>query len=259
MLRLFTIAALLTAAPVSAQVRVLIDGKPMDIPAGIMRTVITSPKGTEIVDKPWTKPATPGMATITTTTTYEEDDRGRLLSRRVETRIEPQYIAYAQSNVEHLAPSVTQTSAPHLDTDITAIEEENISPSSPQIMRLKRDGWGGHFVASIKINGVKIKAIIDTGAAYTILTPEAARSAGIMEAERTEPAYGIGGLTSVGVVRLKSLEVGGQQLGRTTVRIGQPGIPYTLLGQTEIIRLGRVIIEDGVLTIIPRGVQMASR
>ena len=70
--------------------------------------------------------------------------------------------------------------------------------------------------------------------------------------QREEVAIGIGGYTRVGVARVASVEIGGQSLGRMTMRVGQPGIPYTLLGQPEIARLGRVTIEDGVMTITPR-------
>ncbi len=140
------------------------------------------------------------------------------------------------------------------------IDDDDAPASAPQIVRLKRDGWGGHFVATVRINGVKVKAIIDTGAAYTILTPEAARQVGADQTVvRTEAAVGIGGMTSVGVTKLRSLEIGGQRFGGVVARIGQSGIPYTLLGQTEIARLGRVVIEDGVMTITPRGVEFASR
>jgi hypothetical protein len=61
------------------------------------------------------------------------------------------------------------------------------------------------------------------------------------------------GYTRVGVARVASVEIGGQSLGRMTMRIGRPGIPYTLLGQPEIARLGRVTIENGVMTITRAG------
>jgi hypothetical protein len=69
----------------------------------------------------------------------------------------------------------------------------------------------------------------------------------------------IGGYTLLNVARLNSFEVGGQQLGGFTAAIGQEGIPYTLLGQTEIARLGRIVIEDGTMTITPRAPRMAMR
>lgn len=260
MFRIIAFAALLVGAPAAAQVRVAIDGRPMDVPAGVVRTIVDTAQGRRIVDRPWTRPATPGMASITTTETTETDDRGRIVSRTYETRIEPQYVAYAQPTTVYVQAPQPAPPPPRLNPDFSLIDEDDAPASTPQVVRLKRDGWGGHFVATVRINGVKVKAIIDTGAAYTILTPEAAHQVGADQAVlRTEAAVGIGGMTSVGVTRLRSLEIGGQRFGGVVARIGQSGIPYTLLGQTEIARLGRVVIEDGVMTITPGGVEFASR
>jgi len=255
------VAALAAAVPASAQVRVAVNGETMDVPAGIVRTIVETAHGRRIVDRPWTGPATPGMASISTTETTETDDRGRLVSRTVETRIEPQYVAYAQPQVTFVQQAAYEPPPPppRIEFDASTLDDD-APASTPQVMRVKRDGWGGHFVASVRINGVRVKAIIDTGAAYTILTPEAARQVGADQAIfRSEAAVGIGGMTSVAVTRLRSFEIGGQRFGGIVARIGQSGIPYTLLGQTEIARLGRVVIEDGVMTIIPRGAQLASR
>ena len=263
MLRIIAaVAALAAAVPASAQVRVEVGGQVMDVPAGIVRTIIDSSRGRRIVDRPWTKPATPGMASISTTETTETDDRGRVLSRTTEIRIEPQYVAYVQPQVTYVrqaAYAPPPQPAPRVEFDASSIVDD-APASTPQIMRIRRDGWGGHFVATVRINGIKVKAIIDTGAAYTILTPEAAHQVGADQTVfRSEAAVGIGGMTSVGVTKLRSFEIGGQRFGGIVARIGQSGIPYTLLGQTEIARLGRVVIEDGVMTITPRGVEVASR
>lgn len=264
MLRLIAaVAALAAAAPVSAQIRVEVNGQTMDVPAGIVRTVVTDAQGRQrVVDRPWDGSTVPGAASITTVETTEEDDRGRVISRTYETRIEPQRIAYAQPVVhvvQQPAFYAPPPPPPRLEPDLSVLDDD-APASSPEVIRVRRSGWSGHFVANVRINGVKVKAIIDTGAAYTILTPEAARQVGADEAVfRTEAAVGIGGMTSVGVTKLRSFEIGGQRFGGIVARIGQSGIPYTLLGQTEIARLGRVVIEDGVMTIIPRGAQLASR
>lgn len=256
------VAALAVTAPVTAQVRVTVNGQTMDVPAGIVRTVVTDAQGRQhVTDRPWDGSTVPGAASITTVETTEEDDRGRVLSRTYETRIEPQRVAYVQPVVHVVQQPVSYAPSPppRIEPDMAALDDD-APASAPEIIRVRRSGWSGHFVADVRINGVKVKAIIDTGAAYTILTPEAARQVGADETVfRTEAAVGIGGMTSVGVTKLRSLEIGGQRFGGIVARIGQSGIPYTLLGQTEIARLGRVVIEDGVMTIIPRGAQLASR
>jgi len=115
-------------------------------------------------------------------------------------------------------------------------------------------------VATIRINGIPVRAIIDTGAQSTILSARDARATGAdREIIRSEPMAGIGGYTQLAVTHLQSMEVAGQQLGNFTAAIGAEGIPYTLLGQTELARLGRIVIDDGVMTIAARETQVAAR
>lgn len=161
-----------------------------------------------------------------------------------------------------LAPAPT----PHLNVDLAALMETYPGDgglrmaSAPQSLRIPRDRDTGHFIAPININGVRVRAIIDTGAQETILSARDARATGAnRDIVSTEAMAGIGGYTTLNVTRVHSMEVAGQQLGGFTAAIGQEGIPYTLLGQTEIARLGRIEIEDGVMTITPRTSTLALR
>ncbi|WP_129586152.1 retropepsin-like aspartic protease family protein [Sphingomonas montana] len=243
-----TLGAALAAPPAAAQVSVEIGGQRQDVPANTVRTVTTVNGRTSVIDVAWRGgEATPGMAAITTTETTDEDGEGHVLSRTIVTRIEPQRAAV-------VVVSYAPPPAPRIEID-PAYFDEPVALGTPHVMRISRDSWGGHFVASMVVNGVPVRAIIDSGAAYSILSAEDARATGADRAvQREEAAIGIGGYTRVGVARVASVEIGGQSLGRMTMRIGQPGMPYTLLGQSEIARLGRVTIEDGVMTITPRGV-----
>jgi clan AA aspartic protease (TIGR02281 family) len=155
----------------------------------------------------------------------------------------------------------------HLDVDPNAfganpaaLADALPADPNPQSVRIRRDAATGHFITTIRVNGVPVRAIVDTGAQSTILSAQDARATGAGNAiVRTQPMAGIGGYTLLNVARLNSFEVGGQQLGGFTAAIGQEGIPYTLLGQTEIARLGRIVIEDGTMTITPRAPRMAMR
>ena len=249
------LASALTATAAAAQVRVAIGGQIQDVPANTVRTVTTINGRTRIVDTAWRGgTATPGMAVITTTETTDEDDEGHILSRTVVTCIEPQRTMVA-------AVSYAPPPAPRIEIDPADLDEP-VTFGQPHVLRINRDPWGGHFVAAMMVNGVRIRAIVDTGAAYTILSAEDARATGADRAvQREETAIGIGGYTRLGVARVASVEIGGQSLGRMAMRIGQRGMPYTLLGQPEIARLGRVTIEDGVMTITPRALttQLAMR
>ncbi len=135
-----------------------------------------------------------------------------------------------------------------------------LASGSAHPLAIRRDPRTGHFIAPIRINGVVIQAIVDTGAQDTILSAQDARATGAArDIVRSEPMAGIGGYTMLSVAKLRSMEVAGQNLGSFTAAIGQEGIPYTLLGQTEINRLGRIVIEGGVMTITPRAAQVALR
>lgn len=148
---------------------------------------------------------------------------------------------------------------------IPAFDDGPIAPAvlasrDARALSIYRDPRTGHFIAPIRINGITIQAIVDTGAQDTILSARDARATGAAhDIVRSEPMAGIGGYTMLNVARLRSMEVAGQNLGSFTAAIGQEGIPYTLLGQTEITRLGRIVIENGVMTITPRAAQVAFR
>lgn len=258
----------LVTSQADAQVRIDLGGQVMEVPAGILRTIVDDGSGRRIMDRPWNHPTTPGVATITTTETTETDRRGRVLSRIHETRIEPGLSPYARpvgidarSTADRAMPPAPPPilPPPAIDPD-TSVSGGRAVDAEPRIIRIRRGGWAGHFVTTIRINGVAIKAIIDTGASSTILTPEAARQVG---ADRSivdsQTGFGIGGATSLAITRLGSLEIGDRNLGAITVLIGQSGIPYTLLGQPEIARLGRIVIEDDVMTITPRSARAGRR
>jgi clan AA aspartic protease (TIGR02281 family) len=148
---------------------------------------------------------------------------------------------------------------------VPTLDDRPIAPavlasSGARALSIHRDPRTGHFIAPVRINGIVIQAIVDTGAQDTILSARDARATGAaQDIVRSEPMAGIGGYTMLSVARLRSMEVAGQNLGSFTAAIGQEGIPYTLLGQTEINRLGRIVIENGVMTITPRAAQVAFR
>lgn len=264
-LALFAIL-ILGAVPAAAQVRVVVDGRVQDVPAGVVRTISYQPGGRQsVIDQPFAGGAVaPGAASITTTETSDEDERGRVIRTSIVTRIEPIAAAvyapppgYAFQPAIYAAPQ--PAFAPRLEMDAAALDMP-AETGKPRILRVRRDAMTGHFVAAIRINGVEVRAIVDTGAQETVLSARDARATGATrDVIRSTPMTGIGGTTMLDVTRVRSMEVAGQQLGGFTACIGQEGIPYTLLGQTEIARLGRIVIEDGVMTITPRGAQVAMR
>jgi clan AA aspartic protease (TIGR02281 family) len=271
--------ALLAAAPGAAQVRVVVDGRMQDVPAGVVRTVSYEPGGRQLIhDEPFAGAAMPGAATVTTTETTDEDERGNAIRTTVVTRIEPMaaaayapppgYVVQQAAMSGAIRPAIYtapqaspfEEAAPHLDTDTDVLDTPAPADSRPQIVHIKRDPMTGHFIAAIRINGVAIRAIVDTGAQTTVLSARDAQATGAdRDVTRTEAMAGIGGYSMLRVTHVRSMDVGGQALGGCTASIGAEGIPYTLLGQTEIARLGRIVIENGEMTITPRTLEIAAR
>lgn len=147
-----------------------------------------------------------------------------------------------------------QASAADLSEFLPGAPRETIARAerndAAQTLRIPSDPVSGSFLANVVINGVRVTAIIDTGAQATILSARDARETGAdRDVMRSETMAGIGGYTRLNVTHIRSMEIGGQELGGFSAIIGQAGIPYTLLGQTELSRLGRIVIEHGVMTI----------
>jgi clan AA aspartic protease (TIGR02281 family) len=278
----FASLALLAALPAAAQVRVVVDGRMQDVPAGMIRTVSYEPGGRQTIhDEPFRGAVMPGAATVTTTETTDEDEAGRALRTTVVTRIEPMAaVAYAPPPGYAVQPAIytapvpqgplvetpdvetAELDTPQPDTDADRLDAPAPVPADahPQIVHIRRDALTGHFIAPIRINGVAVRAIVDTGAQTTVLSARDARATGAdRDVTATQAMAGIGGYSMLKVTRIRSMDVGGQQLGGCTASIGQEGIPYTLLGQTEIARLGRIVIDNGEMTITPRSLEIATR
>lgn len=264
LLTAFAAAALSGGSQAEAQLRVIVDGQVQDVPAGVVRTISWRPGGRQTVrDEPFAGYARPGAATITNVETQEEDDRGRFIGTRIVTRIVPiRETASAQPTRQAAAyaPAPTGAQIRYSAAEPRPFDFPAREQTKPEVLRIQRDPVTGHFITTIKINGVDVRAIVDTGAANTILAPRDARATGAAgEIVDSQRMVGIGGYTMLNIARIRSIEVGGQDLGGISTPIGQEGLGYTLLGQSEITRLGRIVIEDGTMTITPRGMQMTSR
>lgn len=280
----FALAAAIaaTSVPAAAQVQVVVDGRAQQVPAGVVRTISYEPGGRQTIhDEPFRGQTAPGYATITTTETTDSDEDGSHARTHVVTRIEPVAVsavsyaptvtvvqnpyppqAYVQPGYAQpggTGPEYAQGQPPHLDVDPSTYDPD-IGAGQEKVIRVHRDRMTGHFVASVLINGVRLKAIIDTGAQSSVLSPRDAQLCGAdHDIVSSTPMSGITGTTMLNVARVRSFEIAGQNLGSFRAAIGAGDIPYTLLGQTEIAKLGRLVIENGVMEITPRALMVASR
>ncbi len=228
---LAAIAAVI-ALPAAAQtMTVTVNGQTFEMPAGVTATFITDENGTRMVSTTQVAAATAPRAPRTPVAYYAPPARAE----------------YAQP-------------APRLDYAGFDAPADEPALGEGRVLRIKRDRMTGHFIAPVLMNGVKRRVIIDTGAMSTILSPEDAAAIGAdRDVRGTRPGVGIGGYTTLYMTRVRQLEIGGRSIGGFDADIGQQGIPQTLLGQTEISKLGTLVIADGEMIIYPKGVQLASR
>jgi clan AA aspartic protease (TIGR02281 family) len=245
--------------PAVGQVRIVVDGQVHQVPLGVVRVISHLPGGRQtFYDRPFAgrelRPdATAGNEAFLEGNTRRTLSSARTAPRRSEsyTRPYPQPILYPPASI--LVPAIDQSPAAARG-ELPASQD-----AKPSALRILRDPATGTFITSIKINGVEVLAIIDTGAANTILSAKDATATGAnRQIIDSQAMVGIGGYTRLYIARLQSLEVAGQQLGGISAGVGQQGLGYTLLGQSEITRLGRIEIDGGIMTITPGKARAAS-
>jgi len=86
-----------------------------------------------------------------------------------------------------------------------------------------------HIIVEAKVNGYDIRAVMDTGASHSILDRTAARRAGVdMSAANLKPAGlagGYGGAIEEWIGGVDSLTIGGEEIHRTKLRMGNVDLP----------------------------------
>ena len=99
----------------------------------------------------------------------------------------------------------------------------------------------GHFYAEARVNGARIRFMVDTGASFVALTPRDAQAAGIVLGSERATARGAGGEVEVIPVVIDRIAIG--PLTATDVRGAvAEGLPVSLLGQSFLSRADSVEI-----------------
>jgi aspartyl protease family protein len=132
---------------------------------------------------------------------------------------------------------------------------DRIEPLRPPIGRqatIAADA-GGHFVVDAEINGLTVKAMIDTGATTVALTAATARRLGIVPGggDYTADVSTANGVVAAAPVALREV-----RLGAITVRdvraliIPDNALPANLLGMTFLSRLARFESSGGEFLLV---------
>jgi aspartyl protease family protein len=134
--------------------------------------------------------------------------------------------------------------------------DNSVATSTPAVAPA-RSGWGvvelspdrnAQYRAEIEINGVRINALVDTGASHVALTAQDARALNI---DPPGSAYILASQTANGVAhsapaRLGEVRVGSIVIHDVEALVAQPGaLSTSLLGMSFLKKLGSFQVADG--------------
>jgi aspartyl protease family protein len=111
-------------------------------------------------------------------------------------------------------------------------------PGQPQAVALAADSRG-HFVTEVKINGMFVKGLVDTGATSVAIPADVARTIGITvsPSDRVVRISTANGETSARMVRLREVRISTIVVPDVEAVIVDKGLPITLVGMSFIRRI----------------------
>ena len=122
----------------------------------------------------------------------------------------------------------------------------------PYVMLPLRLSAGNQPLVPVTVNGVALRAVLDTGARATVLTEDAARRVGLGRPMREDVTRGVdGAATPVRWHRARDLRVGWDALADVAVSVAalNLGEADMLLGMDYLSRFTRVGFEEGMLVL----------
>jgi len=111
----------------------------------------------------------------------------------------------------------------------------------------------GHFLATFKVNGRQIDAMVDTGATVVALNLSTARKAGISlsASDFTHQVDTANGKAKVAVIEIADLAIGKIALKNVeAVVLEDKALQTNLIGMSFLKRLGKYQVEDGNLMLV---------
>ncbi|MFS0736141.1 TIGR02281 family clan AA aspartic protease [Sphingomonas sp. 1P06PA] len=138
-----------------------------------------------------------------------------------------------------------------------------LRPNAQQVVgsetRLQMAG-DGHFWATVRLNGVERRMLIDSGASITALSPATAAAAGITPAESFPPVLL---RTANGTVRAQTATVDELRIGNVLARdvpvVVAPGLgDFSVVGMNLLSRLKGWRVEGRTLVLTPNHPQAVS-
>ncbi len=112
-------------------------------------------------------------------------------------------------------------------------------------------GPGGHYDATLEVDGTPVRFVVDTGATDMVLSRRDAERAGIVldELIYTGQAWTANGAVRVASVRLDEVRLGGFVDRDVRAAVTDGDLDSSLLGMRYLDRFGRITIEGGRLVL----------
>lgn len=111
----------------------------------------------------------------------------------------------------------------------------------------------GHFLASFKINGTTVEAMVDTGATVVALNRSTARKAGISlrPSDFDSEVDTANGKVKVAVTEIDTLQIGRIAVDHVrAVVLDDKALGTNLIGMSFLTRLGKYQVQDGALLLV---------
>jgi len=114
-----------------------------------------------------------------------------------------------------------------------------------------RAGANGHFHIDARVNGKRVRFLVDTGASDIVLSPADARRAGLdpKRLRYTQVYRTANGIGRGAPVTLRSLAIGPLRIRSIAASVNGAPMDVSLLGQSFLRRLKGYAVRDGVLTL----------
>lgn len=127
------------------------------------------------------------------------------------------------------------------------VTKAHATPPLPALYRRQADGL---FYIHARVNGARIRFVIDTGASVTVLSRRDAARAGIVARPHGRGELRTaGGSSGMSWATIDRLSIGGRQIGGLDAALADADMPTSLLGQDVLGQLGSLTLQGDVLTI----------
>ena len=140
-------------------------------------------------------------------------------------------------------------SGPQADAPQLLVSEQPSGWSRGETVLRRQDN--GHYYADVRVTGITLPMMVDTGASFVALTADDADALGLWwdEEDAIVVAQGASGPVKGIPVQLDEVEVGEHMVRNVRAAVIPEGLAVSLLGQSFLSGVRRVEISDGQMVL----------